>query len=82
MWGNSSALVTGAVDLTGSSSKIVHRPLPTDDLNKQRKPDISRAPELFDWRPTVPLREYPTRTIACFEPAPGLFAVAEEAPVS
>lgn len=80
MWGNGSVLVTGGAGLTGSSSKIVHRPFPTDDPNQQRKPDTSRARELFDWRPTVPLREGLTKT--CFEPAPGLFAVAEEAPVS
>jgi nucleoside-diphosphate-sugar epimerase len=82
MWGNGSVPVTGGAGLTGSSSKIVHRPFPADDPNQQRKPGTSRARELFDWRPTVPRREGLTRTIACFEPAPGLFAIAEEAPVS
>src|SRR5258708_4755831 len=43
------------VDITGSASKIVHRPLPTDDP-KQRQPAISKAQELLGWRPTVPLR--------------------------
>jgi UDP-glucuronate decarboxylase len=82
MWGNSSVLVTAGAGLTGSGSKIVHRPLPTDDPKKPCKPDISKAQELFDWRRTVPLRENPTRTIACFEAVRGLLAVADEASVS
>src|SRR5207302_4664060 len=40
------------IDITGSAAKIVHRPLPADDP-KQRRPDISKAQELLDWRPTV-----------------------------
>src|SRR5262245_46464505 len=51
------------VDITGSASKIVHRPLPTDEP-KQRQPDISEAQELLDWRPTVPLRVGLTKTAA------------------
>jgi UDP-glucuronate decarboxylase len=43
------------VDITGSDSKIVHRPLPTD-APKQRQPDIRETQELLGWRPTVPLR--------------------------
>jgi UDP-glucuronate decarboxylase len=54
------------VEITGSVSKIVHRPLPTDDP-KQRQPDISKAQELLGWRPTVPLREGLTKTAAYFE---------------
>jgi UDP-glucuronate decarboxylase len=54
------------VEITGSVSKIVHRPLPTDDP-KQRQPDISKAQELLEWRPTVPLREGLTKTAAYFE---------------
>ena len=54
------------VDITGSASKIVHRPLPTDDP-KQRQPEISKAQELFGWRPTVPLRVGLTKTAAYFE---------------
>ena len=54
------------VDITGSTSKIVHRPLPTDDP-KQRQPDISEAQELLGWRPTVPLRVGLTKTAAYFE---------------
>ncbi len=54
------------VELTGSKSKLVHRPLPSDDP-KQRRPDISRAAAALGWRPTVPLREGLARTIAYFE---------------
>ena len=43
------------IDLTGSSSKIVFRPLPEDDP-RQRCPDISLAKELLGWAPRVPAR--------------------------
>jgi UDP-glucuronate decarboxylase len=54
------------IELTGSASRITHMPLPTDDP-KQRRPDISKANELFAWGPTVPLREGLQKTIAYFE---------------
>jgi UDP-glucuronate decarboxylase len=54
------------IDMTGSAAKIVHRPLPADDP-KQRRPDISKAQELLDWRPTVALREGLAKTAAYFE---------------
>ena len=38
------------IELTGSRSKIVHRPMPQDDP-KQRRPDISDAKALLDWAP-------------------------------
>jgi dTDP-glucose 4,6-dehydratase len=44
------------VELTGSSSEIVHEPLPVDDPT-QRRPDISLARAELGWEPTVPLRE-------------------------
>ena len=53
-------------ELTGSRSKIVHRPLPQDDP-RQRRPDISEAERLLGWRPTIPLREGLKRTIPYFE---------------
>ena len=59
-------LATLVVGLTGSRSRIVHRPLPQDDP-KQRRPDISRAEELLDWKPSTDLREGLTRTIAYFD---------------
>lgn len=40
------------VALTGSKSKIIYKPLPTDDP-KQRKPDITRAREVLGWEPKV-----------------------------
>jgi UDP-glucuronate decarboxylase len=54
------------IELTGSRSKIVHRPLPQDDP-RQRRPDISEAQRLLGWRPTIPLKEGLTRTIPYFE---------------
>jgi len=51
--------------LTGSSSKLVREPLPTDDP-KQRRPDISRAKLLLGWEPAVPLEEGLRRTIEHF----------------
>lgn len=54
------------IDLTGSRSELVHRPLPEDDP-KQRQPDIKLAESKLSWRPRVPLREGLTPTIAYFE---------------
>jgi UDP-glucuronate decarboxylase len=54
------------LELTGSSSKIVHLPAPQDDP-KQRQPDIRRAREVLDWAPTVPLREGLVETIRYFD---------------
>ena len=53
-------------ELTGSRSRIVHRPLPQDDP-RQRQPDISKAQELFGWKPVMPLKEGLVKTIAYFE---------------
>ena len=54
------------VALTGSESRIVHRPLPEDDP-RRRKPDIARALELLKWRPRVDLQQGLEATIAWFE---------------
>ena len=43
------------LEVTGSSSKIRHDPLPQDDP-KQRRPDISKAKRLLGWAPKVDLR--------------------------
>ncbi|MFO7898571.1 MAG: UDP-glucuronic acid decarboxylase family protein [Planctomycetota bacterium] len=53
------------IELTGSSSEIVHEPLPEDDPVR-RKPDISLARETLDWGPTIELRDGLTRTIDYF----------------
>ncbi len=52
--------------VTNSRSKIVHRQLPEDDPT-QRRPDISEAQGILDWRPTVPLQEGLQKTISYFE---------------
>jgi UDP-glucuronate decarboxylase len=52
--------------ITGSSSPLVHKPLPVDDP-KQRQPDITLAREALGWQPTVPLDEGLTKTIAYFD---------------
>jgi UDP-glucuronate decarboxylase len=54
------------IELSGSRSRIVHRPLPSDDP-RQRRPDIARARRLLDWQPKVGLHEGLLRTIAYFE---------------
>ncbi len=53
------------LELTGSKSKLVRRPLPQDDPIK-RRPDITLAREKLGWQPTVPLREGLKKTIDWF----------------
>ncbi|MCG2675604.1 SDR family oxidoreductase, partial [bacterium] len=53
------------IELTKSKSKIVYKPLPKDDP-KVRRPDISKAKKLLDWRPKVSLEEGLKKTIAWF----------------
>ena len=54
------------IKLTGASSKLVFKPLPSDDP-MQRKPDIGRAREALGWEPTVQLEAGLARTIGYFE---------------
>jgi UDP-glucuronate decarboxylase len=54
------------IEITGSTSKIVHHPLPIDDPRK-RKPDISRARDILKWQPAVDLDAGLKKTIAYFE---------------
>src|ERR1700690_3166843 len=56
------SLAQTVIELTGSSSQIVHEELPTDDP-KQRQPDIGLARELLGWSPEVSLRDGLARTI-------------------
>lgn len=51
--------------LTGSTSKLIHMPLPQDDP-KQRRPDITKAKQLLYWEPTIPLEQGLVRTIDYF----------------
>ena len=53
------------IRMTGSSSQIVHRALPTDDP-KVRQPDITRARTLLGWEPKVSLEEGLEHTIDVF----------------
>ena len=54
------------IELTGSHSRIVREPLPSDDP-KQRRPDISKARELLNWEPRTPLRDGLMKTIEYFD---------------
>lgn len=54
------------IALTGSASKVIHRPLPQDDP-RQRRPDISVAQNTLDWNPKVSLSEGLKKTIPYFE---------------
>ena len=58
-------LAEKVIKLTGSKSKIVRQPLPSDDP-KQRKPDISKAKKILDWEPKVNLEEGLAQTIKYF----------------
>jgi UDP-glucuronate decarboxylase len=53
------------LELTGSKSELVYKPLPQDDP-MQRKPDISLAARVLGWKPTVPVQEGLRRTIEYF----------------
>ena len=54
------------IEMTGSSSKIVSRPLPQHDP-KQRQPDITKARETLCWEPEISLRDGLTKTIDYFQ---------------
>lgn len=56
------------IELTGSSSKITFQELPNDDP-KVRKPDISRAREILDWKPKYPREEGLKITLDYFKKA-------------
>jgi dTDP-glucose 4,6-dehydratase len=53
------------IEMTGSKSRLVYRPLPEDDP-KVRQPDISRARSLLGWEPRVSLDEGLRKTLAYF----------------
>ncbi len=54
------------IELTGSKSKIIYLPLPSDDP-KQRQPNIELAKKELDWEPTVKLKDGLVKTIEYFE---------------
>jgi dTDP-glucose 4,6-dehydratase len=53
------------IKMTGSTSKIIYKPLPTDDP-KVRQPDITRARTLLKWEPTVSLEQGLVKTLDYF----------------
>lgn len=59
-------LAEKVIELTGSGSQIVFKPLPSDDPT-QRCPDISLAKAELGWEPTIPLAEGLRKTIPYFE---------------
>jgi UDP-glucuronate decarboxylase len=54
------------IELTGSASKLIFMPLPSDDPT-QRQPNITLAREKLGWEPTVQLRHGLIQTIAYFD---------------
>ena len=58
-------LAQQVIALTGSNSRIVHRPLPQDDPVR-RCPDITLAKQQLDWAPTIPLAQGLAKTIDFF----------------
>lgn len=59
-------LAEKVLELTGSSSKLIFKPLPQDDP-KQRQPNIGKAADLLKWGPTIELEEGLKKTIAYFD---------------
>jgi UDP-glucuronate decarboxylase len=61
-------LAQKVIELTGSRSKIVYKPLPGDDP-QQRRPDITLAQSVLNWQPTVKLAKGLPKTIDYFRSA-------------
>lgn len=61
-------LARAIIKLTGSRSRIIFKPLPTDDP-KVRRPDITKAKKLLKWQPEVRLDDGLVRTINYFKGA-------------
>ena len=59
-------LARKVIELTGSASEVIYKPLPQDDP-RQRKPDIALARKELQWQPVVGLDEGLRKTIAYFE---------------
>ncbi len=59
-------LAQEVLELTGSSSRIIHLPIPADDP-RQRRPDLELANRVLHWEPTVSLHDGLKKTIAYFE---------------
>ena len=61
-----SELANLVIELTNSNSKIINKPLPQDDPVK-RKPDLTRASEILNYRPKIRLKDGLTKTIEYFD---------------
>jgi UDP-glucuronate decarboxylase len=59
-------LAEQVVEMTGSNSELIYKPLPHDDP-RQRRPDISLAESVLGWKPKIRLEAGLTQTIAYFE---------------
>lgn len=59
-------LAETVIDMTGSKSKLINKPLPFDDP-KQRQPDITQSKDKLGWSPDIQLREGLKKTIPYFE---------------
>lgn len=59
-------LAERVLELTGSASRIVFRPLPQDDP-QQRQPDIAQAKTVLNWQPTIMLDQGLAKTIGYFD---------------
>jgi len=59
-------LAVKVIEMTGAKSKIVHKPLPSDDPT-QRQPDISLAKEKLHWEPKISLEDGLKKTISYFD---------------
>ena len=59
-------LANEVLKLTGSTSKICHLPIPSDDP-RQRRPDLTLAKKMLQWEPTIALQQGLEKTIAYFE---------------
>ena len=57
------------ITLTGTSQKIVYKPLPVDDP-KQRQPDITLAKKILTWEPTIARKEGLAKTYEYFKSLP------------
>jgi UDP-glucuronate decarboxylase len=59
-------LAEKVIELTGSRSKLVFKPLPQDDP-RQRQPDLAKAKGVLNWEPKVALEDGLKETIAYFK---------------
>ena len=59
-------LAEQVIELTGSKSTLVHKPLPSDDP-MQRQPDLTLARKHLNWEPSTALQQGLVKTIAYFE---------------